>query len=104
MIPKVTGNFNVEKLCAILLYEADFNHNNKKLGRDMMYTAEDLRLIAREQYGSRKFFVAIDHCLNKTLSCNIGRQTKRCFAICSNDAKSCYNRIVHAVAKICMHE
>ena len=25
MIPKVTGNFNVEKLHAILLYEADFN-------------------------------------------------------------------------------
>jgi hypothetical protein len=47
MLEKQTGNFWVDKLRAILLYEADFNQNNKKLGRDMMYTAEDLRAIAQ---------------------------------------------------------
>ena len=40
----------MDKLRAILLYEADFNQNNKKLVREMMYSAEDLRAIAKEQY------------------------------------------------------
>ena len=53
MLEKKTGNFRVDKLRAILLYKADFNQNNKKLGREMMYTAEDLKVIAKEQFGSR---------------------------------------------------
>jgi hypothetical protein len=53
-VGKKTGNFRVEKLRAILVYyEADFNQNNKKIGRDMMYTAEYLKVIAQEQFGSR---------------------------------------------------
>jgi hypothetical protein len=40
MLEKKKGNFRVDKLRAILLYEANFNRNNKKLGRDVMYTAE----------------------------------------------------------------
>ena len=35
-IPKKSGNFNVEKLRTILLFEADCNQNNKHLGRMMM--------------------------------------------------------------------
>ena len=38
MLEKKKGNFNVDKLRAILLYEADFNQNNKYIGREMMYT------------------------------------------------------------------
>jgi len=40
MIEKTTGNFNVEKLRIILLFEADFNANNKWIGRAAMYQAE----------------------------------------------------------------
>jgi len=32
MLEKQAGNFNVEKLCIILLFEGDFNQNNKWLG------------------------------------------------------------------------
>jgi len=32
MLEKVAGNINVEKLRIILLFEADFNYNNKWLG------------------------------------------------------------------------
>jgi hypothetical protein len=59
---KKKGNFRVDKLRAILLYEANFNQNNKKLGRDMMYTAEQLQVVAKGQYGSRKNKAAIEKC------------------------------------------
>ena len=100
MLEKQKGNFRVDKLRAILLYEADFNQNNKKLGREMMYSAEDLRAIAKEQYGSRSQLTAINQSLNKRLTYDIIRQKKRPGALCSNDAKSCYDRIVHSVASL----
>jgi hypothetical protein len=102
MLEKQTGNFRVDKLRVILLYEADFNQNNKKLGRDMMYTAEDLRAIAQEQFGSRTDHTSINQSLNKRLTYDIIRQKKRPGAVCSNDAKSCYDRIVHSVASLAM--
>ena len=71
MLEKQEGNYRVNKLRAILLYEADFNQNNKKIGREMMYTAEDLQAIAQEQAGSRKDHTAIDPSLNKRLTYNI---------------------------------
>jgi hypothetical protein len=102
MILKQLGNFCTWKLRAILLYEADFNFNNKRLGREMMYFAEAKGWIAKEQYGSRKNLSAIEHCLNKMLSFDLIRQLKRTAVLCSNDAKGCYDRIVHSVAAICM--
>jgi len=59
MLEKTPGNFNVEKLRIILLFEADFNANNKWLGRVAMYMAESLDLLADEQYGSRKQKAAV---------------------------------------------
>jgi hypothetical protein len=102
MLLKQKNNFNVEKLRAILLFEADFNYNNKRIGRAMMWNAENHKLMAQEQYGSRKGLSAIDHCLNKRLSFDVLRQNKQAGAICINDMKGCYDRIVHAVAAICM--
>jgi hypothetical protein len=68
MLEKKKGDFRVDKLRAILLYKANFNQNNKKLGRDMMYTADQLQVVAKEQYGSRKHKSAIEQCLNKRLT------------------------------------
>jgi hypothetical protein len=64
----------------------------------MMYTAEQLQVVAKERYGSRKNKAAIEQCLNKRLTFDLTRQLKRPLAMCSNDAKSCYDRIVHSVA------
>jgi hypothetical protein len=103
MLEKKKGYFRVDKLNAILLYEANFNQNNKKkLGRDMMYTAEQLQVVAKEQYRSRKNKAAIEQCLNKRPTFDLARQLKRPLAMCSNDAKLCYDRIVHSVASLCM--
>jgi hypothetical protein len=61
-------------LRAILLYEADFNQNNKRLGREMLYRAEQYKAVATEQYGSRKILSAVDQSLNKALTFDIWRQ------------------------------
>jgi hypothetical protein len=104
MLLKQKDNFHVGKLRATLLFEADFNFNNKRIGRALMWNAEDNKWLAPEQYGSRKGFSAIDHCLNKRLSFDILRQSKQAGAICINDMKGCYDRIVHSVAAICMKQ
>jgi hypothetical protein len=51
-ILKKAGVYNVEKMRTILLMNAEFNMNNKKLSREMMVNAELHGEIAREQYGS----------------------------------------------------
>jgi len=102
MLEKIPGNFNMEKLRIILLFEADFNANNKWLGRAAMYMAESLNLLADEQYSSRKQKVAVFQCLNKGLFYDLLRFWKRPAALCSNDAKSCYDRITLLAAALSM--
>ena len=85
----------------IQLFEPDFNQNNKLLGKVTMDQAEKNKTIAPEQYGSRKNFVAIMHAVNKLLSMDLVRQYKIPAALCCNDAKSCYDRVVHSVGSLC---
>jgi len=102
MLEKVSGNVNMEKLHIILLFEADFNYNNKWLGRVIMFNAESTGMMANEQYGSCKHKSAIVQCLNKTFFYDLVRFQQQPAALCSNDAKSCYDRIVLLVAALCM--
>jgi hypothetical protein len=77
--------------------------NNKKLGRDMMSFAESCKVLAPEQFGSPKnhqsIFLAV---LNKRLTMDVLRQRRQAGTLCSNDAKSCYDHIIHNVAALCM--
>jgi len=50
-----------------MLFEADFNHNNKWLGQAMMRTAGNHEFLAPDQYGSRKLKAAGTQCLYKCL-------------------------------------
>lgn len=95
----------------ILLYDAAFNQNNKWIGRAAMAHSERLQLkascsdrqpMAPEQYGSRKRHQAIDQCLNKWLTFDLSRILHIPMALCSNDANSCYDRVVHSVAALCL--
>ena len=99
---KKPGNFNVERLRTIMLMEAAWNNNNKILGRQLMWYAEREDLLAPEQYGSRKHRSASTQALNKKLVFDLHRQQRLAGAIGSNDAKSCYDRIVHSVAMLSM--
>lgn len=67
-----------------------------------MAHAEQHHQLAEEQNGSRKKKSAIAHALNKHLSYDLMQQTKTPGALCSNDAKSCYDHILHVVASLCL--
>jgi len=54
MLEKLPGNFNLSKLQIILLFERDFNDNNKWLGWAVMFYAKQNNLLAKDQYGSQK--------------------------------------------------
>ena len=68
----------------------------------MMYQAEELNALAQEQFGSRKTLSSVNQSLNKRLTFDLLQQLKRPGALCANDAKSCYDRVVHSIASICM--
>ena len=102
MLEKKGKGCNVASLRTICLMEADFNHNNKKLGRDALASGERHNLLPREQYGSRKRRKAIHHAVNKRLLYDIVHLQRRPAMLCSNDAKSCYDRIVHSIASLAL--
>jgi len=99
-IRKIPGNFNVKKLHIILLFEVDFNANNKWLGRVVMWNAETKDLLANEQYSSRKNKAVVLQCLNKGLFYNLLCQWKQPAALCSNNAKSCDDHITLLAAAL----
>jgi hypothetical protein len=101
MIEKKPGTRRLDSLRAILLYEADFNQNNKRLGRKMLFQAEAHDAVAVEQFGSRKNMSASDQSLNKALTFDLWRQFRQRGALCCNDAKACYDQIVHNCASLC---
>lgn len=102
MLEKKEADYRVHRLRTILLMAADFNHNNKRTGRDFMRNAEKHRTIAREQYGSRRNHASIDHCVNKVLTFDLLRQKRQPGGHMATDAVSCYDRIAHSVASLCM--
>ena len=102
MIPKSNASLRVDKLRTILLLDPEFNQNNEPLGRSLMSQAEAFSQTPAEQCGSRKKHRAIEAALNKVLTQDVWRQKRQPGALCSNDAKSCYDRCVHAFAVLCM--
>jgi Reverse transcriptase (RNA-dependent DNA polymerase) len=102
MLVKKEGKYLPEELRTILLFDVQFNGNNKLLGRRMMTFAEELNLIAPEQYGSRKHKSAMHQCMNKRLTFDLWRQLKWPAAMSMSDLKSCYDRIVHSIASLAM--
>ena len=67
-----------------------------------MRQAERFNLIAPEQFGSRKLHSCIDQVIIKRLYYDALRFLRRSGFLCSNDAKACYDRIVHSIASLAM--
>jgi hypothetical protein len=68
----------------------------------MLFQAETNNAVAIKQYSSRKNMSASDQSLNKALTFDLWRQFRQQGALCCNDAKACYNWIVHSCASLCM--
>jgi hypothetical protein len=103
MIPKKADSKHVEKLRIIVLFHSLFNMLNKKVGRQATQSAIKLDAIPTEAY-AKPGFHSNDCGLNKVLTYDILRQRKTPAALCSNDAKSCYDRIIHSIANICLQQ
>jgi hypothetical protein len=59
-------------------------------------------MIPEEQSGSRKKHQAILAALMKVLTMDLSRRRRLPMALCSNDAKSCYDRIVLWITALCL--
>ena len=104
MLPKKKDEWRPSKLRLTALLMPDFNHNNKILGRKAMAHAEADGTLAMEQYGSRKCLSASKHALNKRIVLDIIRAQRRPAVICANDAKACYDRILHFAAYVSLRK
>jgi hypothetical protein len=102
MIKKKSGVTDLSGLRTIVLFPVDCNFAFKHVGREMMKVAKATDSLAPEQYGSRRKHKAIDLAVNKALTFDTLHQMKRTGAICSNDAKSCYDLIGHKPASLSM--
>jgi hypothetical protein len=92
----------VEKLRKIVLFQGSFNYLNKYIGRHIMKDGEAYEQLDWKKCGIREGKKSIDQALHNVLSFDLIRQARVDAAMCSNDAKSCYDRIVHSIASILM--
>lgn len=104
MIEKREGLRHISKLRTILLYESDFNFHNKVLASRTLQLAESENSLAPEQFGSRPRKSAIHQATNKRLCFDLALQSHRPTIVCDNDAKSCYDRIVHSIASLALQQ
>jgi len=83
----------------ILLFRAECNNfNNKWLSHVTKSQVERLELLADKQYVSCQYKNATTQCLNKWLWYDYVWCCHELATLCSNDAKSCYDKIVFACA------
>ena len=101
MLLKSPEVYLLDKLRTIVLFEADFNHENKRLGREAMYMALSEGKIADEQF-SRPGSSAQDNALSKRLVFDYFRLRKRPFGMVACDLKACYDRVVHTAASLAL--
>jgi hypothetical protein len=77
---------------------------NKHIGRTMMSNAEQYGQIPPKQFDSHSGHTSVMQACNKKFTLYIARQKRITMALCSTDLKSCYDRIVHAMAFISMQQ
>jgi hypothetical protein len=90
---------DVTKLRIIVLFHALFSMMNKRVAKKAIRNAENINKIPSEAYAKRGHRT-IDCALNKILTLDIIRQWKVPAALCCNDAKQCYDHILHANSNI----
>ena len=101
-IEKKPGDFRLSKMRTIQMMNSEFQANNKLIGKRSMAYAESRNLIPPGQCGARKRHQAIDLALSKRLVWDSLILDRQAAGWVSNDAKSCFDRIVHWVAKLAL--
>ena len=98
-IEKKPGEFRLRRMRTIQMFNSEAQANYKKAGREAMQHAEEDDIIPKGQCGSRKAHQAIDLALSKRMTWDSLMLERRSAGWISNDAKSCFDRIVHWVAQ-----
>jgi len=95
------GVIHVDCLCAILLFEGDFNFGNKVLfGHHMTDSALRQSLVPFECFGSVPGKWATHVLLARSWVADLSQLWRWPLAIASVDAQSCYDRITHLTAAL----
>jgi len=104
ILEKLPGRPLIEKLRVIMLFDAQFNFALKLVfGRRMIFHAEDHGVLGHANHGGRPGRQVHDALLEKTLMFEHARLTRTSLITVDNDAKSCYDRIIKAMALLaCM--
>jgi hypothetical protein len=101
MIEKDPGNPQIERLCVIHLFEADYNLSLKLLwGKQMVYQGEDNNCFGKQQHGSQPLHQAINPVHLKTLTYDLTRILRTSLIMFDNDATGCLDRIIVSLAMI----
>jgi hypothetical protein len=100
MLEKIARVCLVEKLCAIQLYEADFNcYNQFIFGKHAMQNLTESGYIPKELF-SHKGSTAEDAKFNKTLMANLSWQARRPMIVTSADTAYCYDQVNHLIMSL----
>jgi hypothetical protein len=101
MIQKTPGISRIDKLRVIHLYEADYNLFLKIFwGRKLVYNSDNTQQLNEGQYGSRPNKKCIDQVIKKVKVYQYAALTRTPMATMDNDAKSCFDRIICALAML----
>lgn len=101
-IEKKPGELRVKKMRTIQMMNSELQANNKKIGRMAMQFAETHHLIPEGQHGSRKQRQAEDAALSEVNEWDEMRCQRSAAGWICNDAKSCFDRVVHWVGWIAL--
>ena len=101
-IEKKPGDFRVKAMRTIQMMVAESQANNKLCGRSAMQYGEANGLVPDGQFGSRKKHQAIDLALAKALLWDQLAMRRLAAGWILNDAKSCFDRVVHWVAQVAL--
>ena len=100
MLEKIAGVCLVEKLRAIQLYDAQYNHfQHFVFGQEAMKTLTENGFLPEEHF-SQKGSTAEDAKFDKTLMYDLSRQARQPMGVSSVDASNCYDRVNHIIMSL----
>ena len=70
------------------------------MAKTTLECAERNGMLSSEQCRSRKYIRVISQVCNKRLLYYLNHMQRRSIVLCSNDAKSCYDKMVHSIASL----
>jgi hypothetical protein len=100
MIEIDPGNPQLHRLHVIHLYESDYNSLLGIKMRQVIHNAEDRKSLNIGLYGSRATQQAVDPAFNEVLQYNYASLTRWPELKFSNDATSCYDRIIPSTSNV----